>query len=75
MPSRWHWNVAPLSGESNENDALVTWTNPLGPELMWTTGGVVSTVHEKVAGAVLWFPAGSVAHTEKVWSPFVTVCE
>src|SRR5262245_41521793 len=42
---------------------------------MWTTGGVVSTVHEKVAGAALVLPAGSVAHTEKVWSPFVTTCE
>src|SRR5262245_60580725 len=42
---------------------------------MWTTGGVVSTVHVSVAGRALWLPAGSVAHTENVWLPFDTTCE
>ena len=40
-----------------------------GPEVMVVSGGVVSTVHEYVAGVGSVLPAASRARTWKVWLP------
>ena len=40
-----------------------------GPEVMVVSGGVVSTVHEYVAGVGSVLPAASLARTWKLWLP------
>ena len=37
-----HSKVAPLSGDSKANVAVVAWTDPVGPEVIAVSGGVVS---------------------------------
>src|SRR5262249_13222657 len=67
--SSLHVNVAPASVEWNEIDALVVATVPLGAASIVVSGGVVSTVHERVAGVGSLLPAASVAVTVKGCAP------
>jgi len=48
---------------------------PLGPPVIVTTGAVVSTVHDQVAGLGSVFPDESVARTPNVCAPAATVKE
>src|SRR5262249_5300612 len=53
------------------NVALVSKTTPLGPPLIWVSGGVLSTMTTRVV--VARFPARSVAVAVSVWLPSGTV--
>jgi hypothetical protein len=68
-PSRLHWNVAPASFELNVKVALPLFDSGSGVESIVVSGTTVSTVQLKLAGVGSAFPAGSVAHTSKVWPP------
>jgi hypothetical protein len=48
-------------------------TSPVGPPVIVTTGAVVSTVHDQVAGLGSVLPTESVARTAKVCAPTATV--
>jgi hypothetical protein len=48
---------------------------PLGPPVIVTTGAVVSTVHDQVAGLGSVFPDVSVARTANVCAPAATANE
>jgi hypothetical protein len=71
--SSWHSKLAPGSLAEKANDALVVAVEPLGPESMVVSGGVLSDagviVHDCVAGDASVLPAGSVARTLKVCDP------
>jgi hypothetical protein len=60
-------NVEPVLLELKLKVALVWFVGFAGPELIVTTGGVVSIVHVLLALPV--FPAASVPVTVKVWLP------
>ena len=44
----------------------------IGPESIWTTGGIVSTVQSKEAGLASTLPALSIALTSNSWAPSVS---
>jgi hypothetical protein len=67
-PSSAHAKVAPDVVEEKRKFADVELVNPeVEPELIVVSGGVVSTVHEKLVVAEL--PAASVVRTVKLWLP------
>ena len=60
--------MAPGS-EENSKLGVASPVGALGPESMAVSGGVVSTVKERVAGVASWFPAASSALKVAVWGP------
>jgi hypothetical protein len=64
-----HWNVDGVSLDVNANVGVESFVGPLGPELMVVSGGVVSTVIERVAGVGSMFPAASTARTANACGP------
>ena len=64
-----HWNVEPVSVETNSNVALVLVVVAGGPELTTVCGAVWSIVHVYSAGDASALPAASFARTRKVCEP------
>jgi hypothetical protein len=68
-PSSWQRKLTPASLSENANVALAELLGSGGPEsIVGVGGGCVSTVQERVAGA-LSLPKTSRAFTWKLWLP------
>ena len=63
-----HSNDDPAS-EANENVGVLSLVVPLGPAVIVVSGGVVSTVNERVAGEASTLPEASFARTANVCAP------
>ena len=72
LPSSWHSKVAVSSAVKVKLPSPVVMV-PLGPPVIVTTGAVVSTVQDQVAGLGSVLPAVSVACTANVCAPALTV--
>ena len=57
------------SGEEKPKLGLGRWWSPSGPESIWVSGALVSTVKVRLAGVGSGLPAVSMARTSKVWVP------
>ena len=68
-PSTRHSNVEPVSVAVNENVGVLSVVVPVGPAVIVVSGGVVSTVNDRLAGVGSVLPAASVARTSNVCAP------
>ena len=64
-----HSKLEPTSLEEKVKVASFVVIVPVGPESIWVTGGVVSTVKVLVADVASWFPTASSALKVAVWEP------
>ena len=61
--------MEPASVEVKENVGVLSLVGPEGPAVIVVSGGVVSTVNDRLAGDASVLPAASVARTSNVCAP------